>query len=252
MPKKKILITGMGGLIGGLVRQRLQDRHEVSGLDRAPAAGAPCHLADIADLEGILPAFADKDVVVHSAAIVKADASWEEVLRNNIVGTYHVFEAARRAGVKRIVYVSSGDTITGWAREMPYRAMIEGRYDEVPERWDPLTHLSPLRPSKLYGCSKAWGEILARHFSDSYDLSILCVRSGVVNREDRPLQPRHFSVWCSQRDIAQMIERCVEAPQHLKFDIFFALSRNKWSYRDSDHAREVVGFEPQDAAENYR
>jgi len=61
-----------------------------------------------------------------------------------------------------------------------------------------------------------------------------------------------FSVWCSQRDIAQMVEKCIEAPDNVKFDIFFVVSDNKWSYRDVSHAREVVGFEPQDSAEAHR
>jgi hypothetical protein len=74
----------------------------------------------------------------------------------------------------------------------------------------------------------------------------------LVNRDDRPSTPRHFSVWCSQADIAQMVERCLVAPAALKFDIFFVLSRNKYGYRDLAHAREVVGFDPQQAAEDYR
>jgi hypothetical protein len=93
---------------------------------------------------------------------------------------------------------------------------------------------------------------LARHFSDTYDISIICLRIGAVNREDRPTSPRHFSVYCSQRDIAQMIEKCIAAPDSVKFDIFFVVSNNKWSYRDVAHAREVVGYEPQDATEDYR
>ena len=78
-------------------------------------------------------------------------------------------------------------------------------------------------------------------------MSIICLRIGAVTRENRPTQPRMFSVWCSHRDIAQMVEKCVEAPDSVKFDIFFAVSDNKWSYRDFSHAREVVGFEPQDS-----
>lgn len=252
MSQKKVLITGMSGLIGGIVFQRLKGKYALSALNRRDVPGAACHRADIADLEAILPAFEGKEVVVHLAAIAKADASWEEVLHHNVIGTYNVFEASRRAGVKRVVYASSGSTISEWEREMPYRAIANGWYDQVPEVQEKLTHRSPVRPSGLYGCSKVWGEALARHFSDAFDLSILCVRIGAVTRENRPVQPRHFSVWCSQRDIAQMIERCIEAPEDLKFDLFYAVSNNRWSYRDIDHARQVIGFEPQDAAEEYR
>ena len=73
-----------------------------------------------------------------------------------------------------------------------------------------------------------------------------------MNAEDRPLAPREFSVWCSQRDIAPMIERCIAAPDRVRFDVFFVVSDNKWSYRDLTHARAVVGYEPEDRAEVHR
>ncbi len=83
-------------------------------------------------------------------------------------------------------------------------------------------------------------------------MSVICLRIGAVNLEDRPLSPRQFSVWCSQRDVAQMVERCIAAPESLRFDIFYAVSDNKWSYRDVAHARDVVGYLPQDRAEDHR
>lgn len=252
MARKKVLVTGLSGLIGSAVRRHLGEKYELSGLNRREIPGVPCHRADIADLEAILPAFVGQETVVHLAAIARGDATWEEVLRHNVIGTYNVFEAARRAGVKRVVYASSGATISGWEREMPYQALAEGRYDAVPARWEKLTHATPVRPSGIYGCSKVWGEALARHMTDTTPLSIVCLRIGAVNREDRPRQTRDFSVWCSQRDIARMIERCIDAPDDLRFGIFYVLSNNRWGYRDLEHARQVLGFVPQDAAEDYR
>lgn len=252
MTLKKVLITGMSGLIGGTVRKQLEGRYDLRALNRREVPGVTCHRADIADLEAIQPAFAGVDAVVHLAAIALGNATWEETLHHNVIGTHNVFEASRRAGVRRIVYASSGAAVSGWEQEEPYRALVEGRYEEVPQTWKKLTHESPVRPSGLYGCSKVWGEVLARHFSDAYDLSILCLRIGTVNQDDRPVHPRHFSVWCSQRDIVQMIEKCIEAPVHVRFDIFYVVSDNRWSYRDVAHAREVVGFVPQDTAEAYR
>ena len=73
-----------------------------------------------------------------------------------------------------------------------------------------------------------------------------------MNHEDCPTQPRHFSVWCSQADIAQMVEKCLVASDRLRYDIFYVVSNNKWGYRDLIHPRDVVGFEPQDAAEDHR
>ena len=252
MTQKKVLITGMSGLIGGVVRDNLEGRYALSALNRSPVPGIECRQADIGDLAAIQPAFDGVDVVVHLAANARGGATWEDLLNPNIVGTYNVFEASRRAGVKRVIYASSGSTVSNWEREFPYNVLAEGRYDDAPKTWDKLSHESLTRPSGLYGCTKVFGEALARHFSDTTDISMICLRIGAVTRENRPTQPRMFSVWCSQRDIAQMVEKCIEAPDSVKFDIFFAVSNNQWSYRDILHAREVVGFEPQDAAEEHR
>ena len=251
MGRRTVLVTGMSGLIGGAVRKRLTGKYELRALNRRPVEGVVCHRADIGELDAIQGAFAGVDVVVHLAAKAHRDAAWEEVLTHNIVGTYNVFEASRRAGVKRIVYASSGATIGNYEREFPYSALAAGRYDGV-GAWPKLTHETPTRPSGLYGCSKVWGEALGRHYADTYGISVICLRIGAVNREDRPSAPRQFSVWCSQRDVAQMVEKCVEAPESVRFDIFYVVSENKWGYRDLEHARAVVGFDPQDRAEDYR
>ena len=251
MSRPTVLVTGMSGLIGGALRTHLAAGFELRALNRRAVEGVPCHRADIADLDAIQPAFKGADAVVHLAASVGASAPFDEILRANVVGTYNVFEAARRAGVKRVVYASSGATVSAYERDMPYSALAAGRADEA-GAWTMLTHETPVRPAGLYGVSKVWGEALGRHYADAHGLSVLCVRIGHVTKEDRPSAPRDFSVWCSQRDIVRMIERCLRAPATLRFDVFFAVSNNKWSYRDLDHARRVLGFEPLDAAETYR
>ncbi|OLC14877.1 MAG: hypothetical protein AUH29_09465 [Candidatus Rokubacteria bacterium 13_1_40CM_69_27] len=251
MARRAVLVTGMSGLIGGALLKHLGSAYDFRALNRRPLPGVRCHQADIADLEAIVPAFAGVETVVHLAAIASNSAPFADVLRNNVIGTYNVLEASRRAGVRRVIFASSGATVSGYERDMPYRALAAGRYDEV-TGWAKLTHESPVRPAGLYGASKVWGEALARHYADTHGLSVICLRIGHVLAEDRPLSLRDFSVWCSQRDIARMIERCLEAPASVAFDIFYVVSNNKWSYRDVDHARAVVGWEPQDAAEDHR
>jgi nucleoside-diphosphate-sugar epimerase len=251
MAPRAVLVTGMSGLIGGALLKHLGSAYDFRALNRRAVPGVRCHQADVADLDAIAPAFAGVETVVHLAAIASSSAPFADVLRNNVIGTYNVFEASRRAGVRRVIFASSGATISGYERDMPYRALAAGRYDEV-TGWAKLTHETPVRPAGLYGASKVWGEALARHYADTHGLSVICLRIGHVIAEDRPLSLRDFSVWCSQRDIARMIERCLEAPASVAFDIFYVVSNNKWSYRDVDHARAVVGFEPQDAAEDHR
>lgn len=249
---KKVLVTGMSGLIGHAVRLRLENDYELTALNRSHVPGVRCFQADIADFAAIQPAFAGQDVVVHLSALVSFDAPWEAIRNTNIQGTYNVFEAARQAGVKRVIFASSGATVAGWGREAPYDALLAGRYADAPKVWPMITHETPPRPTALYSVSKVFGEALAYQFSATSELSIICLRFGVVNQEDRPVQTSHFPIWCSQRDAAQMVEKCIVAPASLRYDLFFVTSNNQWGYRDISHARTVVGYEPEDAAENFR
>lgn len=250
MAGRSVLVTGMSGLIGRAFRKLVDGRYDLRALNRSAVEGLPCHRADIADLGAIEPAFAGVETVVHLAAQV-GNPGWEAVQRHNVVGTYNVFEAARKAGVKRVVFASSGAVVSGIESDKPYSDIVAGRYDGLTS-WPMLTHFSPLRPSGLYGASKVWGEALGRHYADAHGLSVVCVRLGRVHAEDRPLSAREYSVWCSQRDIARFLESSVDAPETVRFDIFFCASRNKWGYRDLEHPRAVLGWEPVDDAESHR
>jgi nucleoside-diphosphate-sugar epimerase len=252
MIRKIVLVTGMSGLIGTAMRTHLDPAaYELRSLSRREVPGVVNHRADIADLDAIAPAFAGVDAVVHLAADIRTNPPFDVLLRVNIAGTYNVFEAARRAGVPRVIFASSGAVISGWESAEPYQSLASGRYDGLRD-WPMLTHETPVRPSGTYGASKAWGEALGRQYADAHGISVICVRIGRVTAADRPQQPREFAVWCSQRDVVRMIDRCLAAPPTVRFDIVFAASRNRWGYRDLDHARAVVGFEPADAAEDHR
>ena len=185
MAPRRVLVTGMSGLIGGALRRHLEGTYELSALNRRSIPGVKCHAADIADLDAIAPAFAGVDTVVHLAARTGSSDVFDEILKANVVGTYNVFEAARRAGVSRVVYASSGATVSAWERDPPYSALVAGRYDEA-GTWKTMTHETPLRAAGLYGASKIWGEAIARHYADAYGLSAICVRIGRVRAEDRP------------------------------------------------------------------
>lgn len=249
---RTVLVTGMSGLIGRALRSHLDGRYDLRALNRGAVEGLPCHRADIADAPAIEPAFAGVDTVVHLAADASSpNPSEDSVMRNNVLGTLNVYEAARKAGVKRVVFASSGATVSAVERDKPYSDLVAGRYEGL-KSWPMVTHLSPVRPAGLYGVSKVWGEALGRHYADAHGLSVICVRIGRVNAEDRPSSARDFSVWCSQRDIAALLERCVAAPPSLRYEIFFGTSRNKWGYRDLEHPRAVLGWEPLDLAEDYR
>ena len=247
---ENVLITGMSGLIGRALRTRLEGRYALSALNRSDVEGVRCHRADISDLAAIRPAFAGQDVVVHLAAHVEVPGTIENMIAYNVLGTYNVFEAAREAGVKRVVYASSGAAIAAWEKEEPYATLAKG-VAPAGDAWPMLTHESPVRPNGLYGCSKVWGEALARHYTDTSDLSVICLRIGRVHGEDKPLGPRDQAVWCSQRDIASLLEACMAAPPSLKFDVVFGVSNNKLNYRDLEHTLEAVGWTPEDSVEDF-
>lgn len=251
MAARRVLVTGMSGLIGSALRPHLEGKYALRALNRRPVPGVDCHLADLGDLEAIRPAFRDVDTVVHLAAAAGDNNAPADVVRSNVVGAYHVFEAARLGGVSRVIFASSGATVSGWEREPPLQHIVAGDYDKL-GAWSRLTHESPVRPSGLYGASKVWGEALGRHYADAHGLSVICLRIGRVKAEDRPTGPRDRSVWLSQRDAARMIVACIEAPAEVGFDVFFVVSDNRWNYRDLEHARAVLGWTPLDRAEDHR
>ena len=203
-------------------------------------------------METLVNAMQDVDVVVHMAADPRADAPWDGVLHSNIIGTRNVFEAARLSGVERVVYASSIMVSWGYFAEEPYKSIFEGRYDALsPDDIPKVTHEWPTRPTDMYPASKVWGEAMARVYADIHGLSVICLRIGWVNDEDAPHTFGWARAgWCSKRDIAQLVERSIQAPADVRFDIFYGLSNNTWNWADIDHAREVLGYDPEDNAED--
>jgi dTDP-4-dehydrorhamnose reductase len=165
------------------------------------------------------------------------NSSWEAVLNNNIIGTYNVFEAARQAGVQQVIFASSNHAV--------------GTYEkEYAETHKVIDHLVPVRPDSLYGVSKCFGEALGRFYADHQGLRVICLRIGSITREDTPKgEPGkpEVEMWQSKRDFAQMVQKCLEAT-HITFDIFHGVSNNPNGIFDLEHARTVLGYEPQDSA----
>ena len=247
----RVLITGMSGLIGGILRRYLEDvgGYELTALNRRPVDGVRCFQGDISDIDAVKPAMQGQDVVLHLAAYLGSD-DWEGQLAGNVIGTYNVYEAARSAGVKRVVFASSGNAIRGFEQVPPYEAIANARYDEVPKDFPKITH-EMVRPGSLYGAAKVWGEALGRHFTNVYDISVLCVRIGSVTAGNRPRNTRERAIYLSHRDVAQIFHRCIDAPSDLKYEIFFGTSDNRWGYRDLTHPRDVLGYQPQDSADSF-
>jgi nucleoside-diphosphate-sugar epimerase len=250
---RRVLVTGAGGLIGGIVRRSLAGAYTLSGVDRAPLEDFYSLVADISDLPAIQPAFEGVDAVVHLAADAGNEAPWDSVLPNNIVGTYNVFEAVRAAGVKRVVFASSNHATGMYECDHPYSAVVAGRYEGLsPGAYPMVDHRMPIRPDGYYGVAKQYGESLARYYHEEHGISFACLRIGTVNRDNNPLASvRQFATLCTHRDIAQLVRLCLEADD-LRFEIFYGVSDNTWRFWDIDHARERVGYAPEDDTESWR
>ncbi|MDX6532834.1 MAG: dependent glucose-6-phosphate dehydrogenase [Gaiellales bacterium] len=254
MGARRVLVTGAEGTIGTAVREHLADRYELVSLTLT-SQEFPSHIADISDLEAIQPAFENVDAVVHLAASAAIQTPWDDVLRNNIVGTYNVFEAARQAGVARVVYASSNHAV----------GMYE--LDGAPALYDvgdegSVDHTAELRPDSLYGVSKAYGEALGRFYMEQHGLRVFCLRIGAVRAHDDPTEAipiplidldaegqrnRMRAVWLSRRDCAELIASCLEA-EDVSWAIVYGVSGNPRRFWDLEHARELLGWEPKDAA----
>ncbi len=233
--KKRVLITGAAGRIGSHLAESLRDRYalRVHYHQRVPEHPPvdDVVIADVADYDAIAPALAGMDAVVHLADDPSPRATWESVRDRNIVGTYNVFEAARRAGVPRIVFASTNH--------------VMGMYDR--DRQWPIYASQPVRPDSLYGVSKAFGEALGRHYADRYGMSIICLRIGWFL--PRPHDEIGLWMWLSPRDCTQVVWRAIESP--LQFGIFYAISRNTRRHWDITDTIEKLGYRPEDDSEAY-
>ena len=249
---ERILVTGLSGLIGTAATPALADRYDLTALNRRDVGGVRTIRADLESGDPIDAAFEGIDTVVHLAAKISDDAGWNALLALNVVGTRNVFEAARSNGVRRVVFASSGATVSGWERSEPYKAIVEGRYEDVPRLWDLVDEDMAPRPGNLYASTKVWGEAIARHYAQSYGIEVSCLRIGYVNDRDAPSDPRQYAVWLSQRDVVQGLLRAIEHSPEDGFDTFFLTSRNKWGYRSIRRAETRLDFSPVDEAEQHR
>jgi NAD+ dependent glucose-6-phosphate dehydrogenase len=233
--QKRVLITGAAGRIGSSLVEHLKDRYRLrvhyhrTIPEQPPVADQV--IADVSVYEQIAPALEGMDAVVHMAGDPSTRASWENVRARNIDGTYNVLEAARRAGCKKVVLASTNH--------------VMGMYDRD-QQWPVYSH-QPVRPDSLYGVSKAFGEALGRHYHDQFGLSVICLRIGWFL--PRPRDEISRWMWLSPRDCAQVTWRAIESD--LGFAALYAISRNGGRHWDITDTMELLGYRPEDDAEDY-
>jgi uronate dehydrogenase len=230
----RVLLTGAAGGLGRVLRPRLKVRCallRVSDLAAmAPASGGEevvqAALEDRAAVHALLQGM---DAVVHLGGI-STEQPFDAILQANIVGAYNLYEAARRHGVKRIVFASSNH-VTGFYRQ-----------DEV------IDATMPVRPDGYYGLSKAFGENLSRFYFDRYGIETVCLRIGSSFPE--PRDRRMLATWLSYDDLERLVVASLTAPV-VGHSIVFGMSDNTTTWWDNTPARHI-GFRPQDSSEPFR
>jgi uronate dehydrogenase len=228
----RLLMTGAAGAIGTCLREGLRAQVDELVLTDVQPLEPTGHerfvQTDLTDRDALMRAADGVDAVIHLGAI-PTEASFDELLGPNLIGTFNVFEAARRCGAGRIVFASSNHA-TG--------------FYPVEQR---LTGAEPPRPDTLYGVTKAYGEALGHLYADKFGLEVVCIRIGGFL--DRPRQVRDLSTWLSPSDAVRLFAACLSAPQ-VDFRVVYGASANARLRWDLSAAREL-GYDPQDDAERY-
>lgn len=228
----RVLITGAGGRIGGMLRTVLKGRYERLILsDIIPLQNiqpdeevAPC---DLKDGEAVRRACRGVDAIVHCGGNPR-ESPWPEILEPNIIGSINIWEAARFEGIDRIVYASSNHAIA------------------FTRRSEPLDHRGAHRPDCRYGLSKAFMEDLSFLYAYKYGVRGFGMRIGSFT--PTPTDARALSTWISRRDMAQLVSVGLEA--NYVNEIVYGISRNRRAWWDNSNAYRL-GYNPQDEAETY-
>lgn len=237
MSDNRVLVTGASGGVGRLIRPRLAKPGRVLRLlDVAPPEPAePGEAVEIVtgsilDPDVIGPACEGVDAVIHLGGLSRED-TWEDILSVNVDGTHAVLEAARAAGVGRIVLASSNHAAG-------FRAVADA---------PGLPADSTPRPDTFYGVSKAAIEALGSLYHSRFGMDVVCIRLGTCF--EAPWDERGLSTWLSPDDGARLFEACLTAPSP-GYRIVWGVSDNTRRFLPLTEA-EQLGYRSEDDAERF-
>jgi len=229
-----LLLTGASGGLGRVLRPFLRTLCEtlrVSDLstpERGREGEEPV-ACDVGDRASVLELCRDVDAIVHFGGVSVEDA-FDNILHANLLGTFNIYEAARKLHIRRIVYASSSQ-VTGF---YPTSEIVDASM--------------PVRPSSLYGLSKSFGENLSRLFYDRYGIETVCLRIAMCFPE--PTTHRMLRSYLSYDDLKSLVERALVA-RDVGHAIVYGVSNNRDSlWRNPDAAK--VGWVPKDSSETFR
>ncbi|HEX5213205.1 MAG TPA: NAD(P)-dependent oxidoreductase [Pseudolabrys sp.] len=231
---QKILVTGAAGDVGTRLRKLMKGLYpSIRWSDiRKPgdlAADEDFVVADLADLDAVKTIVDGVDGIVHLGGY-SIEGPWQTILNSNIIGCYNLFEAAYRAGVKRVVFASSNHAMGFYPRTQTIGVNVT------------------VRPDSRYGISKAFGEAVGAFYAEKHGLRVTCLRIGNVG--DAPLDQRRLAIWLKPEDLVQLIRIGLEH-RDIHFEIFYGASDNADAWWDNSNAKRF-GYKPTGKADDYR
>jgi uronate dehydrogenase len=235
MPRfNRLLITGAAGNLGKVLRQSLPPLTTTLRLtDRGNMTPAADHeevmACELGDFDAVMKVVEGCDAIVHFGA-APVERPWAEILESSIIGGYNVYEAARRHGVKRIIYASS-------IHSVGYERRENGADTDTPHN-----------PDSLYGVSKCFVEDLAKLYFNKFGIESACLR--INSCFPKPVDRRHLATWQSFDDLVHLVERCLVS-ERIGHSVVYGISNNQELFF-SNHKAAHLGYQPKDNAEAYR
>ena len=229
-----VLVTGSAGAIGQPVcRELLARGHRVRAFDRVPTPGVhDSVVAELQDRAAVRAAVHGVESVVHLAA-EPDDTDFALLAPPNVLGVFHVLDAARLEGVPRVTLASSIQVLGKWwdrGRSRPASA-------------------EDANPSNHYALTKLWAEQMGQMYARLYGMSVIAVRVAFMVRnlaEALRLREKElFDVYLSRGDVGRFFALCVAAPA-IDFAVLYAAGAGTERMFDLEPARHLIGYEPRD------
>lgn len=231
-----VLLTGPSGRLGPHLVLPFREVYNLRTFDLHPSTEAASFVGDLSEIEPLRQAMRGREVVVHLAATSDEAPFVEQLVPNNVIGLYNVFEAARLEKVRRLVFASTIQAV-GYNlrnRDTPLES------DELP------------RPGTLYGATKVLGETMGRWYHDKHKMEFIAIRIGAFQPYDSPLlnEPWCPDIWLSPRDAVSLFRLAIETPG-IGYAIVNGTSKTTRERLSLQSARSLLGYEPQDDSRDY-
>ncbi|AHG20386.1 epimerase [Chania multitudinisentens RB-25] len=234
----RILITGAGGRVAKAFRQFVGNRYMLRlaekemGLLNNVQPDDEALVFDITDIQACRAACTDIDTVLHLAADPSQGADFcTSLMKNNILGTFNIFRAAKDAGCKRVVFASCAQVVEGYPLDYQVRP------EDAP------------KPKNMYGVSKAFGEGIAAYFAHQEGISALSVRIAnfTTLAVGQQTSARELSAFLSHRDAADLLDRCIRVAD-VQHAVVHGISNNHYKRLSLEETTHLLGYYPEDDA----